>query len=410
MKDIIIEVENLSKKYLLGQRIVGDLRSTLKKTFLNNIRKNQDQHQNADFWALKDISFQIKRGEVMGIVGNNGSGKSTLLKILSRITAPTTGKITITGKVSSLLEVGTGFHPELTGRENIFLYGSLLGMKKNEIKAKFDEIVDFSDIGKFIDTPVKNYSSGMYVRLAFSVSAHLEPDILIIDEVLAVGDIAFQKKCLEKMGEVASGGRTVIFVSHNLAALESLCNRGIFLEQGKVMKSGTTNEVLSSYLSRMSENTKLRLSERKDRKGKGILSLKDGFVTDKNNQRLRVISAGQEIKIVLIYQSNENDFRNVVVKIECKDQFGRYMFSCVNEISQGAFKFISGNGRFICTIPKVILNVGIYYLDFFIKANNLNQDIIMNGIELNVVPGAFYDTGLLPENKGVLLNYEWEVE
>src|SRR5512134_174745 len=238
----VISVENLSKVYHLGQIGTGTFTNDLKVWWArvrdkpNPLLKiGQQDHGNRageELWALRDVSFTVQQGEVLGIIGRNGAGKSTLLKILSRVTAPTSGRIKVKGRIASLLEVGTGFHPELTGRENVYLNGAILGMSKQEVTRKFDEIVNFAEIEKFIDTPVKRYSSGMYVRLAFAVAAHLEPEILIVDEVLAVGDAQFQKKCLGKMGEVAKGGRTVLFVSHNMAAVSALCNKGILLEDG----------------------------------------------------------------------------------------------------------------------------------------------------------------------------------
>ncbi|MBI9067992.1 MAG: ABC transporter ATP-binding protein [Salinivirgaceae bacterium] len=246
MSDIAIKVENLSKKYIIGSGTSGSLRETLSNTWHNTFGgKRSDEEV---FWALQDLNFEIKQGEAVGIIGHNGAGKSTLLKLLSKITYPTTGKITMNGRVSSLLEVGTGFHPELTGRENIYLNGTILGMTRREVKSKFDEIVDFSGVEKFLDTPVKRYSSGMYVRLAFAVAAHLEPEILIIDEVLAVGDAEFQKKCLGKMGEVAKGGRTVLFVSHNMNAIKSLCNKGLLLKNGGLDYSGNIEKSITKYL------------------------------------------------------------------------------------------------------------------------------------------------------------------
>lgn len=238
---IAIKLENVSKKYSIGKEKDGSLRGTLGGLFSKKSASTED------FWALKDVSFDIQKGDVVGIIGKNGAGKSTLLKILSQITKPTEGRIEINGRVASLLEVGTGFHPELTGRENVFLNGTILGMTRKEVAAKFDEIVAFSGVEKFIDTPVKRYSSGMYVRLAFAVAAHLEPEILIIDEVLAVGDAEFQKKCLGKMKDVAGEGRTVIFVSHDLTAVKKLCTRGVLLKSGKVALVGSTNEVISEY-------------------------------------------------------------------------------------------------------------------------------------------------------------------
>lgn len=241
MEQPIIKVEQLSKLYYLGEQAQHDaLRDVLVGLFKKN--KNRDK-----FWALKDIDFEVNRGEVVGIIGRNGSGKSTFLKVISQITPPTTGKITLRGRVASLLEIGTGFHPELTGRENIYLNGAILGMKRNEIRHKFNDIIEFADINKFLDTPVKHYSSGMRVRLAFAVAAHLEPEILLIDEVLAVGDAEFQKKCLGKMDSISKEGRTVLFVSHNMQAIRSLCSRAILLDRGKKISDGDVNTVINKY-------------------------------------------------------------------------------------------------------------------------------------------------------------------
>jgi len=262
MSDVVIEVDRLSKQYWIGetQDKHKTLRDSLARSFMAPIRairsrlseKKTKSHSKAkELWALEDVSFQIKRGEVVGLIGRNGAGKSTLLKILSRITEPTQGHANIHGRVGSLLEVGTGFHPELTGRENIYLNGAILGMKRKEIGKKFDSIVAFAEIERFIDTPVKHYSSGMYLRLAFAVAAHLEPEILLVDEVLAVGDAAFQKKCLGKMSEVAKSGHTVLLVSHNMAAVTHLCRQSICLDQGKLVAQGETEAVLGSYLSNL---------------------------------------------------------------------------------------------------------------------------------------------------------------
>jgi lipopolysaccharide transport system ATP-binding protein len=257
MNDIVIRTEHLSKKYKIGtrSRSYKTLRDTLSSIALSPIRAlsglgsnvNRKDGKHDDFiWALKDISFEVKRGDVVGIIGRNGAGKSTLLKILSRITEPTSGFADISGRVGSLLEVGTGFHPELTGRENIYLNGAILGMRKSELDRKFDEIVAFAAVETFIDTPVKHYSSGMFLRLAFAVAAHLEPQILLVDEVLAVGDAMFQKKCLGKMGEVAKEGRTVLFVSHNMGAMRSLCNKAIVLENSRVIHDGEVSKGIES--------------------------------------------------------------------------------------------------------------------------------------------------------------------
>jgi lipopolysaccharide transport system ATP-binding protein len=250
MSDPIIRAEGLSKQYILGvsRQRQSSLRDLLRYGLKERLQRSQQNRKGSSFWALKDVSFRVEEGEVLGVVGRNGAGKSTLLKILSRISEPTSGRVELRGRVGSLLEVGTGFHPELTGRENVFLNGAILGMKKAEIERKFDEIVAFSEVERFIDTPVKRYSSGMYVRLAFAVAAHLEPEILIVDEVLAVGDMSFQKKCLGKMHDVAGNGRTVLFVSHNVHAIRSLCTRAILLESGRVTAEGEPADVLHSYM------------------------------------------------------------------------------------------------------------------------------------------------------------------
>ncbi len=256
MSDNIIEVRDIGKKYIINHQ-QSERYTALRDVVANKVKnfgkKKLDTGEKEEFWALKDVSFDIKQGDKVGIIGRNGAGKSTLLKLLSRITDPTTGSIKINGRVASLLEVGTGFHPELTGRENIFLNGAILGMSKQEIKKKFDEIVEFAEVEKFLDTPVKRFSSGMYVRLAFSVAAHLEPEILIVDEVLAVGDAQFQKKCLGKMGDVSKEGRTVLFVSHNMGAIQQLCDKGILLDKGTLCKKGRIDQVIKEYFSTQSK-------------------------------------------------------------------------------------------------------------------------------------------------------------
>jgi len=262
----IIEIENISKCYRIGATSepylslrdeIGKTARRVSSAFARLLFEGQEHKSSKeiDFWALKDVSFSVKEGEAVGIIGRNGAGKSTLLKILSQITPPTTGKITMRGRVASLLEVGTGFHPELTGRENIFLNGTILGMSHREVKRKFDEIVAFAEVEKFLDTPVKRYSSGMYVRSAFAVAAHLEPEILVVDEVLAVGDAQFQKKCLGKMGEIAKGGRTVLFVSHNMVALQSLCPHAILLDKGELINFGTSDQLIKQYLGKFLTNS-----------------------------------------------------------------------------------------------------------------------------------------------------------
>ncbi|MFB2896044.1 ABC transporter ATP-binding protein [Aerosakkonemataceae cyanobacterium BLCC-F50] len=301
MSDSVIRVENLSKKYIIGNHrsshnfrdVLAENVKSLGRKFKKPLGKESEKPRREEFWALKDINFEIKQGDRVGIIGRNGAGKSTLLKILSRITEPTKGIIAIKGRVASLLEVGTGFHPELTGRENIYLNGAILGMSKVEIKNKFDEIVAFAEVEKFLDTAVKHYSSGMYVRLAFAVAAHLDPEILIVDEVLAVGDVHFQKKCLGKMEDVGKSGRTVLFVSHNMPVVRRLCQKGIWLEGGKMGGLGTAQECVDAYVANFetfqeADLGRFDLTKRTDRGGTGKIRFKsvqllgsDG--TQKNN-------------------------------------------------------------------------------------------------------------------------------
>lgn len=307
----IIRVENLGKKYIIGshqQERYQSLRDVITNKVKSVFSKQTEDNDFTEFWALKDVNFDIQQGDRVGIIGRNGAGKSTLLKVLSRITEPTTGSISIKGRVASLLEVGTGFHPELSGRENIFLNGAILGMGRKEIKSKFDEIVDFSEIEKFLDTPVKRYSSGMYVRLAFAVAAHLEPEILIVDEVLAVGDSKFQKKCLGKMGEVSSQGRTILFVSHNTTFVRSLCNKGIWLDKGQVRQTGSTADVINNYLSSMhdqifDENSELHNSL--NRRGRGDARFSKIAITDNKDIELPAFLSGDDIKFNFEVKINE---------------------------------------------------------------------------------------------------------
>jgi lipopolysaccharide transport system ATP-binding protein len=315
MSEPVISVENVSKRYVIGhQRCKDDgLRHAIEDAVRAPFRwmrgrREQKKQEREEFWALKDISFDVKPGEVLGIIGRNGAGKSTLLKILSRITEPTAGRISIDGRVASLLEVGTGFHPELTGRENIFLNGAILGMANVEIKRKFDEIVAFAEIDKFLDTPVKRYSSGMYVRLAFAVAAHLEPEILIVDEVLAVGDSDFQKKCIGKMQEVSrSGGRTVLFVSHNLAAVQKLCTSTLLLEKGTISSFGPTSLVLDRYLRSSYSAARARADltgPEVRRHGTGRVKFTAITITDENGHPMSEIAMGQNFIVDLSLSSS----------------------------------------------------------------------------------------------------------
>lgn len=373
MSDTVIRVENLGKKYVLAHQQnerYTTLRDSIAKGTKNLLKPFQNQKsqiqnpKSEEFWALKDVSFEIKQGDRVGIIGRNGAGKSTLLKILSRITEPTKGTIRIKGRVASLLEVGTGFHPELTGRENIYLNGAILGMSKVEIKRKFDEIVAFAEVEKFLDTPVKRYSSGMYVRLAFAVAAHLEPEILIVDEVLAVGDAQFQKKCLGKMENVAEKeGRTVLFVSHDMTAIEALCNQGIHLHQGQVMTRGDRNQIIQSYTS---------LIRHKDTEKGVLFSLKNENLKQDKFQVLKIelldrflepcdaIKTGETLRLRVYYSAPMNLNEGAVV-VEIFSELGSRLIHCSTQpVSNLELPFFIGETYIDCVIPSLPLAAGVY--------------------------------------------------
>jgi lipopolysaccharide transport system ATP-binding protein len=407
----VITVENLGKKYTLHHQqreqyialrdvISNGVRNLSKKIFSPFPHSSLLTDSQEDFWALKDVSFEVKQGERIGIIGRNGAGKSTLLKILSRITEPTTGSVRIKGRVASLLEVGTGFHPELTGRENIFLNGAILGMGRAEIKKKFDEIVDFAEIEKFLDTPVKRYSSGMYVRLAFAVAAHLEPEILIVDEVLAVGDAQFQKKCLGKMEDVsAKEGRTVLFVSHNMAAITRLCGKVISMNGGVLRKVGDAVDVVREYLLDFNNNFNVHLPERKDRQGTGIARFSSVELLDSKQRRTENVMCGQNMKICIVLSSQINELilANPIIALGVDDSTGQRVWHLSNE-STG--QYVSGfnieKDRFEIEIPRLPLVPGTYSLVLFLSSNGTIIDWIQNVASFNVEPGDFHGTGKLP--------------
>jgi lipopolysaccharide transport system ATP-binding protein len=362
MTDVAIRVQSVGKLYNIGERRGGyqTLRESLTSAFRSRRNGNSNGHAARTFWALKDVSFDVQRGEIVGIIGRNGAGKSTLLKILSRITDPTAGEIEISGRVGSLLEVGTGFHPELTGRENVFLNGAILGMKRAEIAAKFDEIVAFAGTEKFLDTPVKYYSSGMYTRLAFAVAAHLEPEILVVDEVLSVGDAEFQKKCLGKMGEVSRAGRTVLFVSHNMAAVKALCRRAILLNSGVIACSGDVSNVIDHYsLSVAPQSTASEWPDPATAPGNENIRLSYVRVVPPGNEAAITIDTGAQIEIGF-----ENLRRNIILgcTIYLTNREGVLIFESGQVISPNGDSrcgFYRLNGK----IPADLLNAGRYSLD-----------------------------------------------
>lgn len=371
MGQTAISVENLGKQYRIDHDFTAGyatLRDRLSRAltspvrwFLKNGKQPRRNLDNHTIWALTDVSFEINQGEVVGIIGPNGAGKSTLLKLLSRITEPTKGKVTIYGRVGSLLEVGTGFHPELSGRENIYLNGAILGMRKQEINRKFGEIVDFSELEKFIDTPVKFYSSGMYVRLAFAVAAHMDHEILLVDEVLAVGDLSFQKKCLGKMDEVANQGRTVILVSHNLTVIQDLCGRTLLLQDGQLAREGRSSDVIADYI----RSTGSRVNEYIP----GLLPSNEKFqivgvrVQDADGTSKAIYSWDEDLFVEIKYEIRET-IQNVRVGFQLEHQRGVVAFRSgdtdwMEELSAAR---LPGRYRSICKIPKRILNRGLYFL------------------------------------------------
>ena len=393
---IAIKVEHLSKQYIIGRdrRADATFREALTRAFTAPFRRSALESAAAadreEFWALKDLSFEVARGEVIGIIGRNGAGKSTLLKILSRITAPTQGHVEIRGRVASLLEVGTGFHGELTGRENIYLNGAILGMRRAEISRKFDDIVAFAGVEKFIDTPVKHYSSGMYVRLAFAVAAHLDQDILFVDEVLAVGDAEFQKRCLDKMRDISRAGRTVLFVSHNPTALRNLCSSGILLEDGTIVSRGTIGEVLSEYVGNDFDlNTKIISTG--EREGPAVLTgISVAPVAGKAGDAIRGTGA-----FTIRIEVKANEPGDIAVFTQCYDNNHQPVFST------GSFFENELNGRrldpglhlFECLVPANLLNDGVYILDVNLIKNR--QAIIHS--EKSVISFRVHDDFSIPD-------------
>lgn len=407
MNDIVINIENLSKQYEIGS--INDRGRTFREALTDKIMipfrrvrntfmagASDIEAEAKSIWALKNLSLQVKRGEILGVIGRNGAGKTTLLKILSRITEPTKGQAEIYGRVASLLEVGAGFHSELTGRENVYLNGSILGMKKAEIDKKFDDIVAFAEIERFIDTPVKRYSSGMYMRLAFAVATNLEPDILLVDEVLAVGDAVFQTKCLAKMSSITQLGRTVLFVSHNMSAISSICETGIILECGKISFSGPVHEAVSLYLDQFAESGKkgVQISQRKDRRGTGEVKFSNFYIENETGEKNFQIKNGHTTRLVFDCITNSNQtFKNVEFQIVVRKQTGELLFQFGTKYTGQKLKSITSKGRFICEIRKFPLVPGRYRLDAFLDVEGNPSDYIEWLTHLDVVDGNFYQSG-----------------
>jgi lipopolysaccharide transport system ATP-binding protein len=424
-KEIILKAENISKQYRLGQVGTGTLSHDLNRLW-HTIRGKEDPYLKIGevndrstkatseyVWALQDINFEVGRGEVLGIIGKNGAGKSTLLKILSRVTAPTTGKIKFGGRVASLLEVGTGFHGEMTGRENIFLNGAILGMTKKEIASKLDEIIEFSGCERYIDTPVKRYSSGMYVRLAFAVAAFLEPEILIVDEVLAVGDAEFQKKAIGKMQDISKGqGRTVLFVSHNMAAIQNLCTRLILMNNGRIDKVGETAEVIDYYLTKFrSEEVIQKLANRTDRKGDKKIQFVDYWFENLKDEKIELLISGQAVIMKIKVINNSNDFiENVRISVGIDDNQARRITVLGNDLTNNSIILKPNEVKIITIlIHSNPFQSGNYYFTLFAAISEIVSDWVINAGSFEVDNGDFFNTGrIVQENQGnILIQHEF---
>jgi lipopolysaccharide transport system ATP-binding protein len=420
----VIKVENLGKKYLIKhqqrERYVA-LRDVITNKFKSFGRKvlqpvshelRAKSSSKEDFWALRDISFEINQGDRVGIIGRNGAGKTTLLKLLSRITEPTTGRITLKGRVASLLEVGTGFHPELTGRENIYLNGAILGMSKVEIKKKFDEIVDFAEIEKFLDTPVKRYSSGMYVRLAFAVAAHLEPEMLLVDEVLAVGDAQFQKKCLGKMGEVAKEGRTVLFVSHNMEAIQNLCSESILLDNGRMLLKGSSQQVIHDYISQsLSSQVRVEWDDLNEAPGNDKAKLIKAEVRNMADNS-GIFFWDKPFDFEFVFYNKLEGYNNLDITFHLVDEREILVF-----VGSTAFlkeeSYREGYIRAICHIPSHLLNAGTYTISRLLLVKNRGHVIYeyKNALTFEVLSSGSGELGWMGKKEGIVKPLlSWDTE
>ena len=428
MSAIVIKVENLGKKYTLGHQSKGSYKtfrdqiiqhanyfySRTKQLIIGETAAEEDEIE--EFWALKDLNFEVGHGDRVGIIGRNGAGKSTLLKLLSRITEPTSGKIAIKGRLTSLLEVGTGFHPELTGRDNVFLNGAIMGMKKTEIKKKFDEIVNFSGVEKFLDTPIKRYSSGMYVRLAFSVAAHLDSEILVVDEVLAVGDAEFQKKSLHKMQNIsASEGRTVLFVSHNMLAIQTLCNKGMVLDKGQLVYKGGNKDAIDFYQAHATAIPKDNLAERKDRLGGGTVRFISAWVETANHKITETFFSGDDMQIVAEYCTIDHSYKSLPslqIAFAVTGPFGEQLADLTNISTGNNWCDVPVKGKVTCRLPNVPLNAGMYRFNICARVNNIIEDFILDAGYFVIESGDFFGSGNLPDNEqgSFLFRQEWDLQ
>ena len=416
MTEYAIRAQGLGKLYRLGQEGMqyGRLSESIARAAgapLRRLRGTAAALAPADrgeIWALRDIDLDVPDGQVLGVVGRNGAGKTTLLKLLSRITEPTTGQVALRGRIGSLLEVGTGFHPELTGRENVYLNGAILGMRRADTARKFDEIVAFAEVERFIDTPVKRYSSGMYLRLAFAVAAHLDPDILIVDEVLAVGDAAFQKKCLGKMQDVSTTGRTVLFVSHNMATVLSLCDRAVLLEGGRLVDDGPTGAVVQRYLS-TSGSSSSDLAARADRRGSGRLRVTGMRLESPSSTEIDHVLTGDPLQIALDYESSEELLPNVVISLAVDSIYGERICILQSDFVDADFSAVAGRGTLACGVDAFPLIAGVYSTTVYITVNGEVADWVIGALTIRVEPGDFYGSGRYPEAQDgkLLIAHSW---
>jgi lipopolysaccharide transport system ATP-binding protein len=407
--DVAIEVKGLGKRFDIGAEMQPY--HLLTESIAQRVKSLGRRAPTREFWALRDIDFQVERGESLGIVGHNGAGKSTLLKILSRVTPPTEGEARLRGRVGALLEVGTGFHPELTGRENVFLNGAILNLKRREITEKFDEIVEFADIGPFLDTPVKRYSSGMKMRLAFSVAAHLEPEILIIDEVLSVGDLAFQQKCLARMEAASGEGRTIIFISHNLAAIRNLCDRAIMLSAGKIVSQGSVSEVTEAYVGDILSGPEQTLAERENRVGDGRLRYTD-IRLERAGEVIDSPVTGEDFDVVVGFETQDGKpLENVNFGVSITSHGDeKPLLNLYTETAGYRFEHVPPRGEIRCHIDRCPLPGGQYFIDCWSDTHQQMLDALHRASDLTVAGGDYYQSG--HEQMGhrtVLVDHSWDL-
>jgi len=415
LSHLAIRVEGLGKKF----RVAGPreryrtLRDSLAAAASPGRLLRRRRGRGAEeFWALRDVSFEVAHGEVVGIIGRNGAGKSTLLKILSRITEPTTGSADLYGRVGSLLEVGTGFHPELSGRENIFLNGAILGMRTAEIAAKLDEIVAFAEVERFIDTPVKHYSSGMYLRLAFAVAAHLETEILLVDEVLAVGDMAFQEKCLGKMGDVAREGRTVLLVSHNMAAITSLCTSVLVIDSGRLRCLARVEEGVRQYMQSAKQVPPASVGQRQDRQGSGSVRITDVILMDQSGRPTQAIQCGSRAVFALSYASSvDGCLINPLFELKVSDAFGHLVFTLSTHLTGHRLERLPPQGVVYCEVPRMLATPDTYTAMTVAYANGEPADVVHDAFRFTVVDGDVFGSTRQPRKStygAVAMPHRWQ--